>query len=522
METPVKQILDFLSGLELLNPDISHLQERQLSDWAQRCQPGDFPTIADEVEKLITLYQDAPLMHVGQAVLHEYFLALEKSAQKLLAQGEISAPQSDESAQLHVYSQSLIRYSRNEHNALDHCKILSRADIPETLSNAADSFRRRVEVVDTVFGIGLRVLWEIDEAQFQAWAIEYIAHHREGMSPELIRDLLLVMRKSPSLRNELQVQLLEWCGDFTLLEHWPLVTRYADRLLGRIALERWCERCTQPRNGALAHLKLMIQSNRADESSLLHWLSTTLQQFGEGVERFIALNLDDRPDGDAWRSTALLSELRTLSTLFPPIMIVCDHLLTEPDGAAKMAMAFLGIVGKGLQEWEQRIYALSEKMILRSFLYDLRERRKPTYTIRKFTFGDDSAFNMICNELDLVSQRFDSLAQRDRVIKKLAVYYASYRRGPLLGIEVAKRYKHIARILHADFLNQFFDSAEIGKLEENGFLAELYNMASLAKRFLDHRRALEMSVEEMLASEIEFVSETRKKRIAVMRSMLRL
>lgn len=521
MNKPSEQILDFLTGLEDLNPDISGLEERRLEEWARQCLPEDFELIARQVERLIELYQQAPTIRVGKAILREYFQALEDSAQRLLEQGEISAPPAGAGdAGGAVYSHSLILYSRGAHSALDHCKILSQAQIPEPLSNAADSFRRRVEVVDTVFAIGLKVLWQIDDGRFQQWALSFLESHRGDLSPEVIRDLVLVLRQCDGLRKELVEWLLEWCGDFTLLEHWPLVTRHADRLLGRIAIEKWSRQCVHPRNGALAHLRLLAQTRRLTEYPLLHWLGATLQHFGEGVERFLALNLDDRPDGDAWRHTALLSELRTLASLYPVIMITCDHQLTEPDGAAKMAMAFLGIVGKGLREWEQRITALSEKMILRSFLYDLRENRKPTATIRRFTFGDDTAFNMICNELDLVSRRFDSLAQRDAVIRKLAVYYASYRRGPLLGVEVAKRYKHIARILHEDFLRQFLSAAELEALSQGGFLREMYGMAALAKRFLDHRRALEMTVEEMLASEIEFVTETRRKRLEAIRRLL--
>ena len=45
-------------------------------------------------------------------------------------------------------------------------------------------------------------------------------------------------------------------------------------------------------------------------------------------------------------------------------------------------------------------------------------------------------------------------------------------------------------------------------------------MASLAKRFLDHRRALEMTVEEMVASEMEFVAETRARRLKYIRRYL--
>ena len=105
-------------------------------------------------------------------------------------------------------------------------------------------------------------------------------------------------------------------------------------------------------------------------------------------------------------------------------------------------------------------------------------------------------------------------------MKKLAIYYASYRRAPMLGQEVARRYRHFARILHEDFLATHLTPEELEGFQKTGFLQELYSMGSRAKRFLDHRRALEMSVEEMVASQIEFVAETRIRRLGTLRRVL--
>ena len=62
--------------------------------------------------------------------------------------------------------------------------------------------------------------------------------------------------------------------------------------------------------------------------------------------------------------------------------------------------------------------------------------------------------------------------------------------------------------------------AEYAEVQNADFLHELSSMASLAKRFLDHRRALEMTVEEMVASELEFVAETRARRLKFIRRFL--
>ena len=512
------KLLGILARFEDLNPDISVLAQREINALAHECPRECFPEIAAVVARRIDLYQETPTARVGKAILKEYFAALENSARLLAEAGEISSRAPEQTLQ--SFSTALVSYTTSDYGALDHCKILNRAEIPEPLSNAADSFRRRIEVVDTVFGIGFEALWNLDPKQFELWATDYLDAHQGNLSPDVIRDLLRVLSPARSLTPRMITWLVTWCADSALLEYWPLVTRFSDRILGRLALRGWARQIGRPRNASLAHLKLLVEGERMDDERLLAWLTNTLQNFGEGVERFIQLDHEIPQEEEAWVNTALRSELHALSTTYIPILLLADHLLSQPDGAAKLAMAFLGIIGKGLNEWEEQINALAQKIIRRAFLYDLKEGRTPVETIRKFTFGDQVAFTLICNELDLVSQQFDSVAQREVVVRKLAIFYASYRRAPMLGMEVARRYRHLARILHEDFLRQHLTEEEFAQVQREDFLHELSSMASLAKRFLDHRRALEMTVEEIVASEMEFVAETRARRLKFIRRYL--
>lgn len=515
------EVMASLRKLEDLNPDLSGRELERLDALAHACNgDGDFDTVAEQVRKLVDLYLGTPTIQVGKEILKEYFHALEQTAGRLLASGEIAALPQNGDREDGSFSKALVLYSTFDYGAVDRCKILSQAQIPETLTRAADAFRRRVDVVDAAFGIGFRILRQMDDARFQVWAAGYLEENKGALAPEVIRDLLWELRASDNVTPQLREWLFRWCGDEALLEDWPLVVRHADRLADRLFLKRWAEGCKRPRNASLAHLKLLVSTGQVGDERLLAWIENTLLNFGSSIERFISLDREIAPEDEEWAHGALVAELRNLEATYQPIIALSDHLLAAPDGAAKLAMAFLGVVGQGLKEWEEAVMNLSEKVIRRSFLVDLKEGRTPLETIRQFTFGDPIAFALISNELDLLTQQFDSIAQREVVVKKLAIYYASYRRAPMLGQEVARRYRHFARILHEDFLATHLTPEELEGFQKTGFLQELYSMGSRAKRFLDHRRALEMSVEEMVASQIEFVAETRIRRLGTLRRIL--
>ena len=517
----LEELLQRLKGLEDLNPDLSGGEIARLEELCRQCGSEDFPVLAHQVRRLIDLYLAMPTLEVGKAILGEYSRLLEVGAARLLASHEIAPRPALPPAASGGFSRGLVLYSPFQYTALDRCRIMSQTEVPETLSRAADAFRRRVEVVDTVFGIGFRLLWLLDPLQFQRWATDYLAENEGELAPEVIRDILWVMRQTPGLSPAMTEWLLRWCGDMALLEDWPRVVTQADRLADRLFLLTWAKTIRTPRNVQLAHLKLMVDTGRMNEERLLAWLENSLQEFGAAVARFLSFDREiSSPQEAQWLHCTLLSELQGMEASYQPILVLSDLLLRLPDGAMKLAMAFLGIAGQSLREWETAIRKFSEKLIRRAFLLDLKQGRTPVETIRRFTFGDETAFAQICNELDLIRQQFDSIAQREKVIQRLGVYYASFRRAPMLGQEVGRRYRRLAKMLHEDFLLNHLTPEELDHFQARGFLQELYSMASRSKRFLDHRRALDMTVEEMVASQMEFVEECRSRRLALLRQTL--
>ncbi len=516
-----EELLHRLRDLEDLNPDLSEGEIAHLEALCRQCGPENFPVLARQVRHLVELYLAMPTLEVGRSILGEYSRWLEAGAARLLAAREIAPRQALPPAASGGCSRELVLYTPFQYTALERCRIMSQTEVPETLSRAADAFRRRVEVVDTVFGIGFRLLWLLDPQQFQAWATDYLTENEGKLAPEVIRDILWVMRQTSALSPSMTEWLLRWCGDMALLEDWPRVVTQADRLADRLYLLTWAKTIHTPRNVQLAHLKLMAETGRMNEERLLGWLENSLQEFGTAVARFLSFDREVSSPQDAqWLHCTLLAELQGMEATYQPILVLSDLLLRLPDGAMKLAMAFLGIAGQSLREWEAAIRRFSEKLIRRAFLLDLKEGRTPVETIRKFTFGDETAFAQICNELDLIRQQFDSIAQREKAIQRLGVYYASFRRAPMLGQEVGRRYRRLAKMLHEDFLLNHLTPEELDRFQARGFLQELYSMAARAKRFLDHRRALDMTVEEMVASQMEFVEECRTRRLAMLRHTL--
>ncbi len=514
-----QELKGLLCRLENLNPDLSVAERAHLFELAVQVGESGFDWCVNQFERLLALYQKSPVKHYGKATLQEYFEELERNAKLLSAAGEITPLPASADKTPRPLSSALVPYSGQSFSILDRCKLLNRAEIAQPLTRAVDAFRRRLEVVDTVLELALRVMWIQSPKRTEEWILLYLKANDGNQDPDVIRDILRVISGSRSLSREFLGWAEIWAADEALQEYWPNVTTGSDKLLCVYALRCWHRKCTI-RNGLLAHLHLLVEQNSLGDETLMKWLSNTLENFGECVQRFMTLENEKDSQDRQWLQTALYLELNRICSLYRPVLIVADQLLRQPDGANRLAMAFLGLVGKGFEAWEERVRKLAEKVILRSFLYGLKTGRSPLDTIRKLTFGDLASFNFACSQLDLISQQFDSLPQRDRVVEFLGTFYASYRRPQLLSVEVAKRYRNMMRMLHEDYISNILNAEQLQKIQQNGVLREISGMVAAARHFLDHRRALQTSLEEMIASEMEFVQETRTRRLAVIREML--
>ncbi len=507
-----------LQNLENLNPELSAVVRSRLLELATLVGESGFDWTAKHFRQLLDLYCSSPVKRYGKATLQEYFFELEHQARLLTAAGEISPLPESPPARAQSLSASLVPYAGLKYSILDRCRLLNRSAISQPLTRAVDAFRRRLEVVDTVLEITFRVMWLESPDRAEKWLLEYLQENDGNLDPDVIREFLLVLSSSRNLRRETLAWVETWCADSSLLEYWPLVVCYGDKLLCRQALRIWVKKA-RIRNSTLAYLRFLVEREMLDDAHLLKWLSVALQSLGECVQRFVVMDLVEQEE-KAWLQSTLFVELSRISALYQPVLLVADQLLRQPDGANQLAMAMLGMVGKGLRDWEDNVLKLSQKIVHRTFLYDLKERRKPIETIRRLTFGNQVAFNLAYSQLDLVNECFDSLAQRDKVVTFLAAFYASYRRGPLLAIEIAKRYRYLMRLLHEDYIGNILSPEQMQEFQKSGILREISGIISAARQFLDRRRALQTSLEEMLASELEFVQQTRTRRLAIIRGLL--
>ena len=508
------QLLEALSRLENLNPDLKGIEADQLMTLARQVTPEAFASVADFTSRLIEQYLHSPIKLAGADIMKEYFSQLEQSARQLRASGDISAPLLTAST---AFSTALVPREQNE--ALDFCKVLNRSVIPKPLVKAADAFRRRNQVVESVFSYAFRVMWTIDSEAMSRWCVCYFQEHEGDLDPDIVRDALSSALACGAVPGQDFVEwTLHFASDPNLLEYWPLVTRYADRFLCRSALRIWAQRKT-PRNSLLNQLVRHVRNHRLDDESLLTWCRTALDEVGASVQRFI--DLEHSQVDASWRSASLMTELHRIANAYLPVMLVLDQLLVLPDGTSLLAMAFLGLAGESLEKWEEDLVRFSERAVRRTFLLKLKHSESPVDTLRLLTFGDQKAFNTAYAMLDLVTEKFDSISQREKAVAFLSIYYSSYRRPHLLAIEIGRRYRNLMKMLHEDFLRNALDEKQFSEIEETGILQEIATIAAEARKYLGKRRMADNSLEEMMAAKISFERFVREHRASIIRNLMK-
>jgi len=508
------ELVQLLLRLERLNPDLTTMEVERLNRLAERSGREFFSQASAQVERLVTLYRSCAVKTNGENILAEYFECIENSSRLLAQSGEITQLASAPT----TFSNALV--PAQTFSALDRCKVLSRAVVPHALGKAADAFRRRNEVVETVLELAFRALWRMDAASTCQWFLDFFARHDGQLDPDVIRDALtIVLEASGPIPRDFLAWAERWSADPNLLEYWPNVTRKADQLLCRHGICAW--RASAPaRIAPLAHLRLLVDQRRLDNTQLLSWLRNALNDLGESVLRFMALDESLAVAQQGWKTAALVGELRRITALYPVVMLAADLILTLPDGSEKLALAFMGLAGQGREQWDQRVEQFAVRVIRRMFITDMRNGRKPLTTIQRLTFGDLVAFKRACAELDIVQEQFDSIKQRERVIAILASFYASYRHAQFLAAEVSRRYRSLMRLLHEDYLRQHLPPDQLEDILRRGVITELSGMASAARRYLARRRDIESSLEEMLAAKMDFELHVRTQRLVVFRQIM--
>ena len=510
----------FLEDLRRLNPDYPASELARMRQVASAVGGAPFAEAGELVSEVIGLYLDSPPKRAGGAVMAEYHALLESEERRLLTAGELS----EEAASIDAERSSASELSpmalvpSRALPALTRCEVLQRASFPEALTKAVDSYVRRNVMVDTVMELGVELLWLMDGEQAGAWMLRELERREAaGLDPDMLRDFLRVALRQERLPEALLWRVLSWCGDTRLLETWPTVVHTGDRVLCRHAVTRWLSRHAS-RNASLSHLRLLFRQGRLGSSEPLRWLESALAALADCVMRIMELG-HRVGSGDGY-GAALFSELQRLSGLYPPVMMVGNELLCLPDGAHRFALAVFGLAGDELRRWNESLDRFSSEVIRRVFIIGLRTSQAPETIIRRLTFGDADAYRMAMSQLDLVSGRFDSIRQRERVVALLTPFYSSYRRGKFLAAEITRRYRLMMRLLHEDFLREALSAEHLSATLEAGMTVELSSVLGEARRFLGRRRDTFSSLESILAATMEFEESMRRRRLVVIRREL--
>jgi hypothetical protein len=507
-----------LDRLLPLNPDLGVVELQELYDLADAAADERFPDIAAFAEGLIERYLESPAKQITEQTLAEYFHELNRSARLLAASGAVGKAPPLASAE----QQSVALVPRELYSPLEWCRVLCTVEVPRDLLKAVEACRRRSELVTTVLEYVFVAMQRLDAEQALRWQLGYLDAHRGRLDPDVVRDLLNAWLTRPTLPRPALAWAENWSADQNLLQQWPYVVRRADRLLCRHALEAWVAR-TPARNPLVQQLQRLVRQQGANDRTLLAWLKTALTEIGESILRFVSLSRPAGPTETAtptWRSAAIVREILRIEGLFTPILLTADRILDVPDGAYSFAVAFFGLVGKGRQQWDAKLKRLAEDAVRQAFLRDLRDGVSPLRTIEKLTFGNGEALEWATGELDATTLQFDSVRQREGVVRFLSVFLASYREQELLGGEVLRRYRSLMRLMHEDHLRRTLAPEHFDEVMQRSILRDLASVAAESRRYLCRRRALENSLPELVAGEMEFIQGIRRRRLRLIRTLL--
>jgi len=516
-------LLDALQPLFRLNPHAAGPLRNELLEKAEAVPKEDFPVIAETASSLLESFLESSWKSTEKTVLQEFSAYLEEACERLQKSGELESDWNSEGRSAHSLALALPQ----SFSALEWFKLLDSAEVPTRLNNSIDAVVRRNQTTPTVLLPMFEVLLRIDSERGFAWFEQYLARNRGYLDQDVVRDILRSWRTSRPLPEGCLNWLFEWCGNEDLRQQWPAVAEEADVVLRRQLIDRWLPRLRSARSALVQNLARVGKNYGEYSSALRRWQEDAVRELGGTVTAFIKFSRQlpgsDQASSETareWSQEAVFHELARMENLFTPILLFSDVLLNEPDGSYRFALSLLGFPTSILNKWRHRLLEQTRKMVYQAVLDDIKADRQPIATIRTYSAGDRQLYRYLLSQLDLVSRTFGSLEQRDKVVEELALHFSSLREAHLLPRELTARYRRLMRTLHEDSLRHLLDSEQYSRSEEFVVRRDLLAAATEARRYIQRRRALRTSVEEMLSSRFDFEKGIRQRRLQFARRVL--
>ncbi|MDT8390044.1 MAG: hypothetical protein RRC34_06005 [Lentisphaeria bacterium] len=508
-------LLQAFDQLEKLNPDALSVPRAELLTHASTLSPEDFSVVQPRVEKVVRLFADSAFKRRQYQVMAEYFEALEQTAKRLEA-----PPASTDGS---VFGGRLLPVRLNSES--QWLAVIAEAGIDEKTHRAMDANANRNEDVGTVLEIAFRILFLIDPRRAFDWSLDKLRHDPVFEDADVFRDLLMVWNDQADIPAAAAKTVLPLLNR-PLNRFFPGTATQLNRLIRLSGLRalaagganqgrpwRYLTRVLHERNGAVI------------DGKLERWLDAAVEQLGNYTANVISAagRVDDDRLSDEDRKLArrqVFTSVRAVNTLHPAIIVGADIFLKRADGAHTLALAFLGIDRRHLRKWRANLESKAADVVRKLFMEDLRNRRDSAETIRRFCLGDELLYIALYMKLDLFSRQFGSLADREAAVNVLATNYASFRETDLLKEKITRHFRALSRLLHADSIQRLVPEEEVAAVADFANLADALTRASEARRYLEGRRALDTSVEDMCAAEVHFEERLRSARTSLLRGLL--
>ncbi len=522
-----RRLLTDLAPLRQLNPYAAEPLRPAWLELAGQVPEADFPAVSEFAEELLGRFLAAPWKRSEKELMKDFSECL-RNASKQLREAGASTPPTPLAAADSPHSVALAL--PQSFSALEWFNLLAASEVPARLRQAVDAVVRRNHTTPTVLPAIFEVLFRIDSARTFEWMNRFLEERRGRLDQDVVRDFLHSWRKRDRLPQASVNWVFEWCGNEDLRQQWPAVAEEADAVLRGLLLKQWLPKLRQSRSALLRQFSLLGgKTGGAVDGSVRQWQERAIQELGDAVVAFIGFSrgLDAESGGSHsgegtggdWSRPAIFRELLRIESLFAPVVLFADLWLALPDGAYAFALALLGFPAPELKLWREDLLRETTGMVHHAIMADIKADRQPLATIKLYSLGDRQLFRYLTTQLDLVSRHFGSLAQRDKVVEQLALHFASLREAQLLPRALTRRYRKLVLTLHEDNLRRLLDREQFE--ESNDFVVrrDLLAVAAAARRYIQRRRALHTSPEEMVGSRFDFEKTIRQKRLQFAREL---
>ncbi len=492
--------------LRNFNTAVCDARRDEFLELAQQTPPEHFHEFTDFASSLLDAFAETPWKKAARNIMAELANHM-SAAQKELTSSEDAPDPPEPQSNRH----SVALATQKTFSSLDWIRLLDKAQPPMPLQNSIDALVNRNTLTETVFKTLFEVLHLIDAQQAFDWTCDHLEKHRGTLDQDIVRDLLRCWAEQPlPLPQNAMKWTLEWAGDEELRHQWPVITQIADRILRNHAMTAHRQQNADTRRTLLKKLHRLFDSEPPSDAALRTWADEAVERIGTHIQAFSQFDVKDPAD---WTSKALREELDAVNELLPPLLLLADLILAETNGATRLAMALIGMPEAELERWRSKLEHETARYINKTFLDDLREGRTPEKSIRAFCLGDTELLRRMISDLDILTREFESIKQREKATAQLAAHYASFRERHKLPKELTRRYRRIMQALHEDTLNRCLapEDAEYVAALEN--LRELASAAADARRYLARYDAWNDTLQELLATRLDFEKSIRNRRL---------